>query len=200
MGLAFLASACDGSAQAPASPAEATNADAENAAAAQTQAQRACMIDALNNTIAKKQSDVAVISALAAQDLSGCPNDFIESFVRMRNAAEDYMAVSRELFAHQGYERDANDRDWLNLGCSIIAGKQCMEWPSEIWASANAEIKARFETAKASLKSAKRDNEEVVARYGIYARANSVPEQRGIDGDPNTVSNTIDNGAWDHSL
>lgn len=197
MGLALLASACDGSPQAPASPTETTNTDAENAAAAQTQAQRECMITALNDTIYKQQDDSALEVALFAQDLGSCPGDFIQSYVALRNAAKDYLAVGRELSAHQGLKKSADENDWWNLGCSLIAGRQRDAWPSDQWESANSDIKARFQAAQTALETAKRANESIIAGYGIYARTSNEQPQGNNDW---TVSNTVDNSSWDGSL
>lgn len=180
--LAFLAltlalAGCDGATQAP-TPTSTVNAEAAaNAAdaAIALETQRGCMTAALNNTVYKQQSDSDLEAALFAQDLKECPIDFIQSYVALRNAAKDYLVVARELTAHSDTKTAADENDWWNLGCSVLSGRQCVEWPSDVWNRANGEIKTRFEAAKAALASARGGNEQVAAGYGIYFRTADQP-------------------------
>ncbi len=147
-------------------------AETQDAAAA---ANRQCMTTALNNTIYKQQDDRDLEAALLAQRLDDCPADFIQSYSDLRNKARDYFAIGREVLAHQGSLPKAKEGDWWNLACSVVAGEQCAQWPSDIWNSENAELRARFETASSELESARRENEKIINGYGLYVRTSDAP-------------------------
>lgn len=149
-------------------------------------AQRGCMTGALNNTLYRQQSDSQLESALFSQDLGSCPTDFIEAYVQLRNAARDYLRLSRELFAQQGREDDAHRSDDLNLLCSLIAGAQCAEWQTGQWREENAELGRRVDAARATMESSNANIETVIARYGLYVRNGTSPADA-----PDSMDNTM---------
>lgn len=145
------------------------------AEAVQLESQRSCMTSALNSTLYRQQSDTDLENALFDQDLGTCPTDFIEAFVQLRNAARDYLRLSREFLAHQGRKDAAYSSDGLNILCSIMAGAQCVEWQSGRWAQEDTELARKVSAANVTLEAAKANVEIVIARYGLYVRDAQAP-------------------------
>lgn len=130
--------------------------------------QKACITNALNDAILKQQDDAETQAALESQDLTNCPTDFVGSFVALRTSVRDYLQTQREVTTHDGQANGAAGGDLLNLGCSIIAGKQCA--PSAIidWMNVDTELKRRVAANRTAYQKAMTDIETVSARYGVY--------------------------------
>lgn len=146
--------------------------------------ERACISRALNDAVLKRQSDVATVAALDAQDLTDCPSDFIQAFVGLRNAVRNYMQTQQEIRTHGLQEDDAVGKDvLLNLPCSLIAGQKCFTSSFDKWQQADAALKQRNSENETSLRQAMANIEQVSAGHGIYIRQPGAPAP-GSDDSP----------------
>ena len=133
-------------------------------------AQKTCITNATNDAVLKVQSDAATQIALDGQDLTNCPADFVSAFVALRTSVRNYLQSHHEVIAHSGEADAAGSADLLNLGCSIIAGKQCAPSAVGNWMDVDADLKNRDAVNRAAYQKKMDELEAVIARYGLYIR------------------------------
>ena len=138
-----------------------------DAAQQQHEAYVECITRSLNEAVLKSQNVQATYDSMMAQTLNGCPTDFTQGFIDLRQAVRDYADTLEAIAAHNRDRDPAVNRDLLNLACSVFSGQQCAQSSVQTWLGEDDALKARDAENRATIQSRYDALEKIAAGYGV---------------------------------
>lgn len=139
----------------------------EQRQAALLEQQKDCMIAASNGTIFKNQSNAEMDVSFSGQDLTNCPDDFVQRFVALGNAVHQYVSTTNEIRSHsEGYDAAVGSAAFVTL-IDLFNGKPSGATPYSDWRNDGTELEQRAANFRRNVEDETSGLKVVLAKYGL---------------------------------
>jgi len=137
---------------------------------AQQETQHHCILIAVNNTLGHQSGDFhyhALDRAFPSQNLSGCPQDFVQQFVSVGNAVHLLSLAEDALDEHLARKEAAQQASTVTTISDIWNGKPSGDTPWVDWVNRKNELESLIPQRRQACEEEIAALKSIAAKYGI---------------------------------